>query len=286
MEDNKREKNNNQAKRGLWKPEEDLILKNYVETHGEGNWAAVSENSGKRKGIEFDDESGRQEQEQEQEQGENDDDDEYNKKLRRFCDSHQPICNATEDQLLDINEVEENKEKILRYSTSDHSSWKYEMERGGGMVIPGNFILLHFIYCTSSSSSSSHHRPSPSSSSSSSSTITIINHHLPHHPTNPNPDISLSSTTIISKSLFLHSITSGSDDLLLSSLDLDDLNHLDLARSDLHLALTIWICVHLHSRWSGLVLVLRGGGFGFSDCGGGGGGGGLKGCLGFLGFLG
>ncbi|KAK0577138.1 hypothetical protein LWI29_028377 [Acer saccharum] len=82
-------------------------------------------------------------------------------------------------------------------------------------------------------------------------------------------------------------ITSGSDDLLLSSLDLDDLNHLDLARSDLHLALTIWICVHLHSRWSGLVLVLRGGGFGFGDCGGGGGGGGgLKGCLGFLGFLG
>ncbi|KAI9192215.1 hypothetical protein LWI28_019628 [Acer negundo] len=214
MEDNKREKNNNQAKRGLWKPEEDLILKNYVETHGEGNWAAVSENSGlmrggkscrlrwknylrpnikrgcmsqeeedliirmhkllgnrwsliagrlpgrtdnevknywnthlnkklcrsgKRKGIEFDDESGRQEQEQEQEQeqGENDDD-EYNKKLRRFCDSHQPICNATEDQL-DINEVEENKEKIMRYSTSDHSSWKYEMERGGGMVFPGDY---------------------------------------------------------------------------------------------------------------------------------------------------
>ena len=32
-----------------------------------------------------------------------------------------------------------------------------------------------------------------------------------------------------------------------------------------------------------LVLVLRGGGFGFGDCGGGGG---LKGCLGFLGFLG
>ncbi|KAK1575342.1 hypothetical protein Q3G72_004626 [Acer saccharum] len=151
------------------------------------------------------------------------------------------------------------------------------------MPANGNFVLLHFIYCTSSSSSSSHHRPSPSSSSSSSSTITIINHHLPHHPTNPNPEISLSSTTIISKSLFLHSITSGSDDLLLSLLDLDDLNHLDLARSDLHLALTIWICVHLHSRWSGLVLVLRGGGFGFGDCGGGGG---LKGCLGFLGFLG
>ncbi|KAK0602068.1 hypothetical protein LWI29_030034 [Acer saccharum] len=157
---------------------------------------------------------------------------------------------------------------------------------GQGVMVSGNFVLLHFIYCTSSSSSSSHHRPSPSSSSSSSSTITIINHHLPHHPTNPNPDISLSSTTIIFKSLFLHSITSGSDDLLLSSLDLDDLNHLDLVRSDLHLALTIWICVHLHSRWSGLVLVLRGGGFGFGDCGGGGGGGGLKGCLGFLGFLG
>ncbi|KAK1555687.1 hypothetical protein Q3G72_030008 [Acer saccharum] len=107
-------------------------------------------------------------------------------------------------------------------------------------------------------SQSLHHLSNPSSTSS-------LHHH--YHPSISN----------------ISSITSGSDDLLLSSLDLDDLNHLDLARSDLHLALTIWICVHLHSRWSGLVLVLRGGGFGFGDCGGGGGGGGLKGCLGFLG---
>ncbi|KAJ8768207.1 hypothetical protein K2173_021147 [Erythroxylum novogranatense] len=34
-------------KKGLWKPEEDLILKTYVETHGEGNWATVSAKSGK-----------------------------------------------------------------------------------------------------------------------------------------------------------------------------------------------------------------------------------------------
>ncbi|KAJ0031636.1 hypothetical protein Pint_12983 [Pistacia integerrima] len=40
-----------QPKRGLWKPEEDLLLKNYVETHGEGNWAAVSEKSGKCSNI-------------------------------------------------------------------------------------------------------------------------------------------------------------------------------------------------------------------------------------------
>lgn len=33
-------------KRGFWKPEEDLILKNCVETHGEGNWATISEKSG------------------------------------------------------------------------------------------------------------------------------------------------------------------------------------------------------------------------------------------------
>ncbi|XP_011020166.1 PREDICTED: transcription factor MYB82-like [Populus euphratica] len=33
-------------KKGLWKPEEDLILKTYVETHGEGNWSAVSKRSG------------------------------------------------------------------------------------------------------------------------------------------------------------------------------------------------------------------------------------------------
>ncbi|KAK9032405.1 hypothetical protein V6N11_056674 [Hibiscus sabdariffa] len=36
-----------QSKRGLWKPEEDLVSKSYVETHGEGNWATVSKRSGK-----------------------------------------------------------------------------------------------------------------------------------------------------------------------------------------------------------------------------------------------
>ncbi|KAL5838567.1 hypothetical protein ACOSQ3_015736 [Xanthoceras sorbifolium] len=44
------ERSKNQAKRGLWKPEEDLILRKYVETHGEGNWAAVSEKSGLMRG--------------------------------------------------------------------------------------------------------------------------------------------------------------------------------------------------------------------------------------------
>ncbi|KAK6248365.1 hypothetical protein QUC31_019930 [Theobroma cacao] len=39
-----------QPKRGLWKPEEDLILKNYIETHGEGNWATVSKRSGLMRG--------------------------------------------------------------------------------------------------------------------------------------------------------------------------------------------------------------------------------------------
>ncbi|OVA16570.1 SANT/Myb domain [Macleaya cordata] len=33
-------------KRGPWKPEEDLILKRYIETHGEGNWTIVSKRSG------------------------------------------------------------------------------------------------------------------------------------------------------------------------------------------------------------------------------------------------
>ena len=35
------------VKKGLWKPDEDMILKNYVEAHGEGNWASVSQKSGK-----------------------------------------------------------------------------------------------------------------------------------------------------------------------------------------------------------------------------------------------
>ncbi|XWS70726.1 hypothetical protein CRYUN_Cryun03dG0072300 [Craigia yunnanensis] len=48
MENNKEKKA--QPKRGLWKPEEDLILKNYVETHGEGNWATVSKRSGLMRG--------------------------------------------------------------------------------------------------------------------------------------------------------------------------------------------------------------------------------------------
>lgn len=37
-----------QPKKNLWKPEEDFILRSYVETHGEGNWATVSQESGKR----------------------------------------------------------------------------------------------------------------------------------------------------------------------------------------------------------------------------------------------
>ncbi|XP_022755153.1 transcription factor MYB82-like [Durio zibethinus] len=48
MENNKETKA--QPKRGLWKPEEDLILKNYIETHGEGNWATVSKRSGLMRG--------------------------------------------------------------------------------------------------------------------------------------------------------------------------------------------------------------------------------------------
>ncbi|RAL37277.1 hypothetical protein DM860_004199 [Cuscuta australis] len=33
-------------KRGFWTPEEDLVLKKCVQTHGEGNWATISTNSG------------------------------------------------------------------------------------------------------------------------------------------------------------------------------------------------------------------------------------------------
>ncbi|KAL6330686.1 hypothetical protein AAG906_009114 [Vitis piasezkii] len=38
------------VKKGLWKPEEDLLLKKYVEAHGEGKWATVSERSGLKRG--------------------------------------------------------------------------------------------------------------------------------------------------------------------------------------------------------------------------------------------
>ncbi|ESQ43257.1 hypothetical protein EUTSA_v10014754mg [Eutrema salsugineum] len=38
------------VKRGLWKPEEDMILKSYIETHGEGNWADISRRSGLKRG--------------------------------------------------------------------------------------------------------------------------------------------------------------------------------------------------------------------------------------------
>ncbi|KFK26863.1 hypothetical protein AALP_AA8G303700 [Arabis alpina] len=38
------------VKRGLWKPEEDMILRSYIETHGEGNWADISRKSGLKRG--------------------------------------------------------------------------------------------------------------------------------------------------------------------------------------------------------------------------------------------
>ncbi|CAH8383633.1 unnamed protein product [Eruca vesicaria subsp. sativa] len=45
------EERKSHVKRGLWKPEEDMILRNCVDTHGEGNWADISRRSGlKRSG--------------------------------------------------------------------------------------------------------------------------------------------------------------------------------------------------------------------------------------------
>ncbi|KAJ4907529.1 Transcription factor MYB82 [Raphanus sativus] len=45
------EKRKSNVKRGLWKPEEDVILRRCVESHGEGNWADISRRSGlKRSG--------------------------------------------------------------------------------------------------------------------------------------------------------------------------------------------------------------------------------------------
>ncbi|XAR53250.1 hypothetical protein NMG60_11021723 [Bertholletia excelsa] len=46
----KGEKRSSRPKKGLWKPEEDMILRNYVQTHGEGKWASVSQNSGLKRG--------------------------------------------------------------------------------------------------------------------------------------------------------------------------------------------------------------------------------------------
>ncbi|KAG2333025.1 hypothetical protein Bca52824_004205 [Brassica carinata] len=46
-----REERKSNVKRGLWKPEEDMILRRCVESHGEGNWADISRRSGlKRSG--------------------------------------------------------------------------------------------------------------------------------------------------------------------------------------------------------------------------------------------
>ncbi|OVA16571.1 SANT/Myb domain [Macleaya cordata] len=38
-------------KKGPWKPEEDLLLKSYIETHGEGKWTTVSKRSGLMRGA-------------------------------------------------------------------------------------------------------------------------------------------------------------------------------------------------------------------------------------------
>ncbi|KAI4344165.1 hypothetical protein L6164_011426 [Bauhinia variegata] len=39
-----------QPKKNLWKPEEDLVLKAYIEAHGEGKWTTVSKKSGLKRG--------------------------------------------------------------------------------------------------------------------------------------------------------------------------------------------------------------------------------------------
>ncbi|CAH2070217.1 unnamed protein product [Thlaspi arvense] len=44
------EEGKSHVKRGLWKPEEDMILRSYIETHGEGNWADISRRSGLKRG--------------------------------------------------------------------------------------------------------------------------------------------------------------------------------------------------------------------------------------------
>ncbi|KAJ4911466.1 Transcription factor MYB82 [Raphanus sativus] len=44
------ERKSHVVKRGLWKPEEDMILRSYIETHGEGNWGDISRNSGLKRG--------------------------------------------------------------------------------------------------------------------------------------------------------------------------------------------------------------------------------------------
>ncbi|KAJ6363242.1 hypothetical protein OIU78_003423 [Salix suchowensis] len=69
-------------KKGLWKPEEDLILKAHVETHGEGNWSAVSKRSGaKRKTIDS-------------ELDQNDEEKQNKSKRLRSPTNSQPTCNA------------------------------------------------------------------------------------------------------------------------------------------------------------------------------------------------
>ncbi|OUZ99872.1 SANT/Myb domain [Macleaya cordata] len=45
-----REGNKQELKKGPWKPEEDLLLTRYIETHGEGKWATVSKRSGLMRG--------------------------------------------------------------------------------------------------------------------------------------------------------------------------------------------------------------------------------------------
>ncbi|KAJ0235003.1 Transcription factor MYB82 [Hirschfeldia incana] len=50
MEKKREEERKSHVKRGLWKPEEDTILRSYIETHGEGNWADISRNSGLKRG--------------------------------------------------------------------------------------------------------------------------------------------------------------------------------------------------------------------------------------------
>ncbi|CAA7051204.1 unnamed protein product [Microthlaspi erraticum] len=49
-EEEEGKKKSHVVRRGLWKPEEDMILRSYIETHGEGNWADISRRSGLKRG--------------------------------------------------------------------------------------------------------------------------------------------------------------------------------------------------------------------------------------------
>uniref|UniRef100_A0A0A0LF88 Myb-like domain-containing protein n=1 Tax=Cucumis sativus TaxID=3659 RepID=A0A0A0LF88_CUCSA len=124
-----------QPKKNLWKPEEDLILRSYVETHGEGNWAIVSQESANNSNSC-------------KKNDDNNSDDGNNKKQKKVINQiyypQPPICSDNGTDLahdIQRRNQEENREKQDPWNMDDITSSHYNIN---SPMIPANNTTFNF----------------------------------------------------------------------------------------------------------------------------------------------